>query len=68
MGWEDPIVANVRQIREELSAQFGFDLPAIFADIRTRQFSVGERLVRLKHEHGVEQDKALVPPQAASKR
>jgi hypothetical protein len=47
MNWEDPIVAEVRRIREELSAKFNFDLSAIFDDIRSRQASAGDRLVRL---------------------
>jgi hypothetical protein len=48
MNWEDPIVAEVRRIREDLSAKFNFDLAAIFADIRARQVSAGDRLVRLQ--------------------
>ena len=44
--WEDPIVSDVRRAREQLAAQFGFDLKAIFADLRNRQASLGERLVR----------------------
>ena len=48
MNREDPIVAEVRRIREELSAKFNFDVAAIFADIRSRQASAGERLIRLK--------------------
>lgn len=44
--WEDPIVAEVRRVREELSAKFDFDLAAIFDDLRTRQAAVGDRLVR----------------------
>ena len=48
MNWEDPIVADVRRIREDLSAKFDFELRAIFADIRARQLSVGDRLLRLK--------------------
>jgi hypothetical protein len=44
--WEDPIVAEVRQVREKLSGQFNFDLRAIFADLRKRQTSLGSRLVR----------------------
>jgi hypothetical protein len=44
--WEDPIVAEVRQTRERLSAQFDFDVKAIFADLRRRQTALGERLVR----------------------
>ena len=54
MNWEDPIVAEVRRIREELSAKFNFDLPAIFADIRSRQASAGDRLIRLKSHRKAE--------------
>ena len=60
--WEDPIVADVRRIREKLSAQFDFDLAAIFADIRTRQASAGDRLVRLERNHKAEQGDAPERP------
>jgi hypothetical protein len=43
--WDDPIVAEVRRVREELSARFDFDPKAIFEDMRTRQAALGERLV-----------------------
>ena len=43
--WEDPIVADVRRVREQLAAQFDFDVKAIFADIRSRQAALGRRLV-----------------------
>jgi hypothetical protein len=46
MTWEDPIVAEVRWIREELSAKFNFDVATVFADIRSWQAGAG-RLVRL---------------------
>jgi hypothetical protein len=32
--WEDPIVAEVRKIREEYAAQFGFDLQALCAALK----------------------------------
>ena len=44
--WEDPIVSEVRRVREELAGQFDFELGAIFADLRKRQASLGSRLVR----------------------
>lgn len=44
--WDDPIVAEVRRVREELSAEFDFDPKAIFEDLRKRQAALGERLVR----------------------
>jgi hypothetical protein len=43
--WEDPIVAEVHRTRQELSAQFDFDVKAIFADLRRRQAGLGSRLV-----------------------
>ena len=48
--WEDPIVAEVREIREKLAAKFGFDVKAIFADLRTRQGSLGGRLIAQKKQ------------------
>ena len=48
--WEDPIVAEVRRIREELAARFNSDVKAIFADMRKRQAALGPRMVsREKH-------------------
>lgn len=41
----DPIVAEVHRIRDELSAAFNFDVAAIFADLRQRQSGLGSRLV-----------------------
>ena len=55
MRWEDPIVADVRRTREELSAQFDFDVSAIFADLRARQLSAAGRLVRAKSKREAEQ-------------
>lgn len=48
--WEDPIVAEVHRIREELSAAHDFDVQAIFADLRNRQSSLGSQLVRPKKQ------------------
>jgi hypothetical protein len=46
--WEDPIVEEVHRIREKLAAEHGFDVKAIFADLRKRQVSLGGRLVPQK--------------------
>jgi hypothetical protein len=46
--WEDPIVAEVHRTREKLAAEFGFDVKAIFADLRKRQAALGDRLVHPK--------------------
>ena len=46
--WEDPIVEEVHRTREKLAAEYGFDVEAIFADLRKRQTSLGGRLVPQK--------------------
>jgi len=46
--WEDPIVEEVHRIREKLAAEYGFDVKAMFADLRKRQVSLGDRLVPQK--------------------
>ena len=43
---DDPIVASVRRVRAQLAAKFSYDVHAIFADMRTRESQVGDRLVR----------------------
>jgi hypothetical protein len=52
--WEDPIVQEVRREREKLSAQFNFDVDAIFEDLRKRQGTLGVRLIRPKKREGAE--------------
>ena len=58
---EDPLVSEVRQIREELARQFNFDVHAIFEDLRKRQSLVGSRLVRRQRPTKAEQ--AAAPTQ-----
>lgn len=43
----DPIVEEVRRVRDEHARKFGYDLAAICADIRRHQASCGHRVVRL---------------------
>jgi hypothetical protein len=43
--WEDPIVAEVHRIREEIAARYKFDMAAYFADVQRRQVALGDRLV-----------------------
>jgi hypothetical protein len=58
--WEDPIVSDVRRVREELASRFHFDVKAIFADLRARQAVLGERLVsrkeRIQPPNGAKED------------
>ena len=41
----DPIVEEVRRIRTEHAAKFGFDIDRIFADIKQREQASGARVV-----------------------
>ncbi|MEM9804906.1 MAG: hypothetical protein AAF959_06475 [Cyanobacteria bacterium P01_D01_bin.56] len=35
--WEDPIVAEVRQVREAYAATFDYDLQALFKDLKAQE-------------------------------
>jgi hypothetical protein len=52
--WKDHIVQEVRREREKLEAKFNFDVDAIFEDLRKRQSTLGERLVRPKKQKDAE--------------
>jgi hypothetical protein len=43
---DDPTVAEVRQIKEQLAGAFGYDVHAIFSDMQKRQSQFGGRLIR----------------------
>jgi hypothetical protein len=43
--WEDPIVAEVRRVREQLAAKFNYDVHAIFEDMRKREALRSSNLV-----------------------
>lgn len=43
---DDPIVAEVRAIRDELAAQCGYDLKEILRQLRRQQASSGRKYVR----------------------
>jgi hypothetical protein len=36
--WEDPIVAEVRKIREDYAAQFNFDLQTLYCALKTQEW------------------------------
>lgn len=42
----DPVIAEVRAIRDRHAARFGYDVKAIFRDIRSLQKTSGRELVR----------------------
>ncbi len=43
--WEDPIVEEVRRIREEHAALFGYDLRAIYDDLKESERKSGRAIV-----------------------
>lgn len=43
--WNDPIVTETRQLREQYASQFAHNADAIFQDILRRQSLPGKRLV-----------------------
>lgn len=61
----DPIMAEVRAIRQAYAARFDYDVDAIFRDIRARQKASGRDYVRLSKRPvvsaGGDQSDALTP-------
>jgi hypothetical protein len=45
--WEDPIVEQVRKVREEHAARFNYDLEAICRDLKEREKQGQWKLVSL---------------------
>jgi hypothetical protein len=57
---EDPIVREVRELRDKLQQEFECDVSAIFADLRTRQAALGSRLVRRSRKPALTSDVTVV--------
>lgn len=49
---DDPIVNEVRKNREELFAKYGYDLSAMFEDMKRRQFLEGRKVVSFERKTG----------------
>jgi hypothetical protein len=45
--WEDPIVEEVRRIRQEHAAKFDYDLRRIYEDLKEQEKQSGRRFVTL---------------------
>ena len=45
--WEDPIVEEVRKVRQEHAARFNFDLERIYRDLKERERQSGHHYVTL---------------------
>ncbi|MEO5333256.1 MAG: hypothetical protein H7839_14670 [Magnetococcus sp. YQC-5] len=46
--WEDPIVEEIRKIREEHAARFNYDLDAIYKDLKRLEEESGRKMVSLQ--------------------
>jgi len=64
----DPVVAEIRRIREELAAEFNYDLDAIVEDARRRYLNGDRKVIRLppRRPEGY-QAKPQVLPEADSR-
>ena len=45
MGWQDPIVEEVRKARDAYAKQFNYDLDAIYRDLKAKEGQSGRRVV-----------------------
>ena len=43
--WQDPIVEEVRKVRQEHAVKFSFDLKAIFADLKKQEKKSSRKFV-----------------------
>ena len=55
--WKDPIVEEVRKVRDAHAARFGYDLRAIYEDFKERERRSQRRVVYLPPKRPT-----LVPP------
>ena len=45
-NWTDPIVAEVRKVRDAHAAKFNYDLRAIYEDLKGKEAASGRKYVR----------------------
>ncbi len=45
MAWEDPIVEEVRRVRDAYAKQFNYDLDAIYWDLKAKEQKSGRTIV-----------------------
>ena len=47
MTWSDPIVDEVRRVREAYAARFNYDLQAMYRDLKEKEQRSGRKIVRV---------------------
>ena len=65
MTWSDPIVDEVRRVRDAYAARFNYDLRAIYRDLKEREKRSGRMLVSYA-DGGTGPNQALQPTGAAT--
>ena len=50
--WEDPIVAEVRKVKERLAAKFGNNIAAMVRDMQKREKTSGHKLISIGKANG----------------
>lgn len=58
--WQDPIVAEIRKIRDDYAKQFNYDLDAMIRDLKEFEKKAGLRVVRLSPKP-FEPNRELIP-------
>jgi hypothetical protein len=53
MTWSDPIVDEVRRVRDAYAARFNYDLRAIFKDLKEQEKRSGREFVSAPDENSV---------------
>jgi vacuolar-type H+-ATPase subunit H len=64
MAAVDPIVAEVRAIREQIAAECGFDIRRIIEEARRRQEQSGRRIISVQRERMTTEDRSPLEPAA----
>ena len=50
MPWEDPIVEEVRKVRDAYARRFNYDLDAIYRDLKEKERRSGRVVVPCRHK------------------
>jgi hypothetical protein len=61
MTWQDPIVEEVRAIREAYAARFNYDLQAIYRDLKAQERQSGWQTVSLPPRPAKPVERAIGP-------
>ena len=62
MTWSDPIVDEVRRVRDAYAARFNYDLRAIYRDLKQQEKRNGRKVVSYAQDAaGSEPNQALQP-------